>query len=130
MSEADRIVRERAAALRRNAEQAARDNANRAFEARDRSIAAIRELAPQAVAALERRGFPDAELVRVRRAFGATERAGWPVASVEVPYGEASRVVYCYLLSDGRFVLARVMAAPLTSTRCRDGSGSNASRLA
>ena len=78
------------------------------MQRRDALLAQVDKLAPQALAALRRAGWPDAKMIRCQSGLFHRKLAGWPVSWIG--HGANSKLditqhanAELYLLSNGRF---------------------------
>jgi hypothetical protein len=104
MTDADRLAKARRDQAAERNRQAAASVATAAAQARSESLRAINQLVPKVLAALARNGYPDSELVRVKKLIGSTERAGWVIAYRQDWLRDGYVRATCYLLSTGDFV--------------------------
>jgi hypothetical protein len=104
MTNADRIAKARRdQAIQREHQQAAK-TAEAAARRHEGLLKEISRLVPQTLRMLANRKYPDAQIIRVKRIIGSTERAAWIVASRQVWDRDSYRTFHCYLLSTGDFV--------------------------
>ena len=68
----------------------------------DEARTQVKELAQQALASLEARGWPGATLIRTQGGFLRKSRGGWLLAAWDVVEDGHPRTIECYLLQNGK----------------------------
>lgn len=118
MTDADRLAKARREQESQRRLKQAADQAAIAEEERREALRAINTLVPQVLAALARLGYPDPELIRVKRIIGSTERAAWQVAGRQDWLRDGYVPAMCYLLSTGDFTARSYWTSSRGSTPC------------